>query len=222
MRFLSRPFTNLVKTGLILGMNIVQSHIDANLPIPPPVTRWEDLLVRVGAQRDRDAFIRLFEHFAPRLKSFLMKGGVDPASAEELAQETMLAVWDKADRYNPEKAAASTWIFTIARNRRSDLLRRVMRAEPEADDLDLPVPPRQDAQLARHEEARAVADAIAHLPPEQAELIQKAFFEEKTHKDIADETALPLGTVKSRIRLALTRLRGLLGPENDGWEQDDT
>ncbi len=173
-----------------------------------PVT-FEDLLVSVGKKRDRDAFIRLFEHFAPRVKSFLMRGGFNPDLADELAQETLLAVWDKASGYNPAKAAASTWIYTIARNKRIDSMRKARRPEPEgddpmfvADDSDSP-----ETSLGHVQEAAALAEAMKTLSPDQAEMIQKAFFEEKSHSDIAAETRLPLGTVKSRIRLALDKMR---------------
>lgn len=184
-------------------------------PIKPPVTgndlsqTPEDLLAEVGQARSREAFIRLFEHFAPRLKSFLMRGGFNSDIADELAQETMLAVWDKAASYNAAKAAASTWIFTIARNKRIDYMRRPKLPELTDHELDQMADSNAaaDLHINHAEEATALAKAMKDLPPEQAELIQKAFFEEKTHSDIAAETNLPLGTVKSRIRLALDRMR---------------
>jgi RNA polymerase sigma-70 factor (ECF subfamily) len=191
------------------NLNPVKAPIDTGAA---PVT-FEDLLTAVGRSRNRDAFIRLFEHFAPRVKSFLMRGGFNPDAADELAQETMLAVWDKAAKYDSTKAAASTWIFTIARNKRIDYVRKTRHPEPEGElDRAEDHAPRADESLTLTEEAAALAEAIKKLPPEQAELIQKAFFEEKSHSDIAEETNLPLGTVKSRIRLALDRMRsGLKG-----------
>ena len=157
----------------------------------------------------RDAFIRVFEHFAPRVKSFLMRGGFRADLADELAQETMLTVWDKAASYDSRQSAASTWIYTIARNKRIDHARKMSRPEPDtADPLFTAGAVAQPDDIVNHaEEAAALAEAIRQLPPEQSELIQKAFFEEKTHQDIAYETSLPLGTVKSRIRLALDRMR---------------
>ncbi len=115
--------------------------------------------------------------------------------------------------YDSTKAAASTWIFTIARNKRIDYVRKTRHPEPEGElDRAEDHAPRADETLNLTEEAAALAEAIKKLPPEQAELIQKAFFEEKSHSDIAAETNLPLGTVKSRIRLALDRMRsGLKG-----------
>ena len=167
------------------------------------------LLQAVGQRQDKEAFAELFEYFAPRIKSFLMKGGANPDQADELAQETMITVWQRASTFDPAKASASTWIFTIARNKRIDAIRKVPRPEVDADDIDLT----DDAlpaseMLVQQEETDIMADAINALPPEQADLLYKSFFEDKTHADIAKETNLPLGTVKSRIRLALDRLRG--------------
>src|SRR6185503_7401895 len=120
---------------------------------PDPVT-FEDLLVAVGKNRDRDAFVRLFEHYAPRVKSFLMKGGMSPAQADDLAQDTMLTVWRKAPQYNPVLAGAGTWIFTIARNRRIDYLRKQARPEPDPSDplMERAGPDAPDAALSHSEE----------------------------------------------------------------------
>ncbi len=177
--------------------------------VAPESGTKEALLRAVAEKRDREAFIELFEYFAPRVKSFLMKSGMNPDQADELAQETMLTVWNKAELYNPDQASASTWIFTIARNKRIDLIRKSARPEPDPNDPSLvsdPLPAPGD-MLDRALEAEIMAQAISTLPKEQAELIHKSYFEEKTHDAIARETRLPLGTVKSRIRLALDRLR---------------
>ena len=189
-----------------------------------PGTDYAALLCRVADHRDRDSFITLFDFFAPRVKSFLMRGGFPEDSAEELAQETMLAVWHKAAQFDPAKAAASTWIFTIARNKRIDLLRKktpmvvdVHRGSGQNNqnnDTDAdPI-----AQLGVEEdnavylitaaqEAGLIADALQTLPDEQALLIREAFFGDKTHQALAEDLKIPLGTVKSRIRLGLERLR---------------
>jgi RNA polymerase sigma-70 factor (ECF subfamily) len=200
-------------------------HIPRTPPTRPGENRagapsFEDLLVAVGKARSRDAFIRLFEHYAPRIKSFLIKGGTDPEQADELAQETMLAVWQRAATYDPAKSGAGTWIYTIARNKRIDALRaRTARGGPtlSADTLfalpDTSATQPDDA-LAAEQESHIVSAAMADLPPEQAEILYKSFFENKTHSEIAAESGIPLGTVKSRIRLALERLRHKLGPEN--------
>ncbi len=170
---------------------------------------FDDLLVAVGKTRNRDAFVQIFEYFAPRVKSFLMKAGLGPDIADELAQDTLLTLWQKADSYNPEQAAASTWIFTIARNKRIDYLRKQGRSKADPHDPLLQgvtdVGPDQSVGLA--EERAILASALRHLPDDQAALIKKSFYEDKTHTDIAAEMNLPLGTVKSRIRLALEKLR---------------
>lgn len=170
---------------------------------------FRDLLIAVGKKQDREAFAALFAYFAPRIKSFLIKGGASPDQADELAQETMIAVWQKAESFDAAKASPSTWIFTIARNKRIDALRKTPRPEMDADDLELADDtPNASEDILRDEETDIMAEAIQGLPAEQADLLYKSFFEDKTHADIAKETNLPLGTVKSRIRLALDRLRG--------------
>lgn len=179
-------------------------------PALPANDSFEDLLLAVGKKRDRDAFVRLFNHFAPRIKSFLMKGGASPSQAEELVQETMLTIWTRAAGYDPAKAGASTWIFTIARNKRIDSLRRTRRIEVDVNDAayvsdENATSP--DQGMIDSDRTEKIADVLKILPQEQADLIHKAFFEDKTHMQIATETGLPLGTVKSRIRLAMDRLR---------------
>ena len=173
----------------------------------------EDLIVAIAKSADKQAFIQLFEYFAPRVKSFLMRGNTNPDLADELAQETMMAVWHKAGSFKPEQAKASTWIFTIARNKRIDAFRKMKRPEPDIDNFSIEDEnaARPDDNLDAMKNARALADAIKNLPEEQSILIRKSFFEEKTHSDIADELDLPLGTVKSRIRLALEKLRYHIG-----------
>jgi len=137
----------------------------------------------------------------------LMKSGTLPDMAEECAQEVMVTVWNKAHLFDPAKASVSTWIFTIARNRRIDMIRKNRRPEPE----DLPwgpeEAPSQADTLALQEETEMLGRALADLPEKQRQLIERAYFGELTHSEIAAETGLPLGTIKSRIRLALDRLR---------------
>lgn len=168
---------------------------------------WTAVLVRIRDDRDEMAFVELFRHFAPRLKAFLMRSGGDPALAEECAQEVMATVWQKAAQFDPARASVATWIFTIARNRRIDALRRQKRPEPE----DLPwgpeAEPDQEDQLGLQQDTETLTDAMAALPAKQRDLIEKAYFGDLTHSEIADLTGLPLGTIKSRIRLALQRLR---------------
>ena len=173
------------------------------------LSEWDRLLLRVGSDRDGSAFKKLYEHFAPRLKSFLLRIGSDMSAAEEICQESMIMVWRRAETFNPESAGASTWIFTIARNKRIDKLRKDNRPLPDLNDpsfFQIPVD-KSDDILQRVEEEKKIKNALKNLPPEQAKLILSAYYEEKSHRKIADETNLPLGTVKSRIRLAINRLR---------------
>ena len=169
--------------------------------------RWVALMVRVRERRDRAAFAELFEHFAPRVKGFLIRSGADPAMAEECAQEVMTTLWQKAAQFDASRASVAAWIFTIARNRRIDMLRRQRRPEPE----DLPWGPEPEPDqtdvIALQQETDALADAMADLPEAQRELIEKAYFGDLSQTEIAALTGLPLGTIKSRIRLALDRLR---------------
>lgn len=170
---------------------------------------YNALLVTVGQKRDKEAFAELFDYFAPRVKSFLMKGGASPDAADELAQETMITLWQRAMTYDPAKANASTWIFTIARNKRVDGLRKKIRPETEEGEAELIVDdtPLASEMISQAEELHVMENALETLPKEQSDLLYKSFFEDKTHADIAKETGLPLGTVKSRIRLALDKLR---------------
>jgi RNA polymerase sigma-70 factor (ECF subfamily) len=168
---------------------------------------WASLLVAVGEGRDRDAFAELFEHFAPRVKAFLIRTGLTPGTAEDCMQDVMVTMWRKAHLYDPARATVATWIFTIARNRKIDLIRKSRRPEPE----DLPWGPKAEPDqveaAALREDSRRLAEAVAQLPPKQRELIERAFYGELSHSEIALQTGLPLGTIKSRIRLAIDRLR---------------
>jgi len=168
---------------------------------------WVELMLAVRDRQDRSAFAALFGHFAPRLKGFLMKGGMPAAAAEDCAQDVMATLWQKAHHFDPTRASVATWVFAIARNRRIDLARKDRRPEPE----DLPwsmedEPDQADLYMAA-EETRRLGDALALLPEAQRALIQRAFYGDLSHSEIAAETGLPLGTIKSRIRLALDRLR---------------
>lgn len=169
----------------------------------------EDLIESIARDRDRDAFRELFGHFAPRLKSYLLRLGADPSVAEDCAQEAMAMVWHRAASFDRKQAGASTWIFTIARNKRIDRLRRERRPELDPDDPALVPEPEiaPDRALEGSQAGRRVAEAMATLPAEQAELVRLAYFDDMSHSEIAAARDLPLGTVKSRIRLALERLR---------------
>jgi RNA polymerase sigma-70 factor (ECF subfamily) len=170
-------------------------------------TKWIDAMLRVRDARDPEAFAEVFRHFAPRVKAFLMKSGATAALAEECAQDVMATLWHKAHLYDPSRASVATWIFTIARNRRIDTVRRARRPEPE----DLPWGPEADPDqadaLALQQESERLGEALSLLPPAQRSLIERAYYGDLSHSEIAAETGLPLGTIKSRIRLALERLR---------------
>lgn len=173
------------------------------------------LLGRVAAERDRQAYARLYSYFAPRLNAFLRKSGLPANTAEELAQEAMLSVWRKASYFDPSRAGAATWVFTIARNLRIDHLRRtrVAASVGERAPEESGTAPSGEALLLVAEREKRVREALKALSDEQATVLRLSFFSEKPHSEIARELGLPLGTVKSRVRLALGRLRTLLeGP----------
>jgi len=163
----------------------------------------------IAANQDRAAFTRLFNIMAPRLKAYCLKRGSNAAAAEEAAQETMIQVWRRAGQFDAQRASVKTWIYTIARNKRIDHFRKEQRPEITAEDLSQNKSPSLDAQdhMELAEAGETLAEKIRDLSAEQAEVVHKAFFEDKTHQVIAEELNLPLGTVKSRIRLALQKLR---------------
>lgn len=175
-----------------------------------------DLLARVAVSRDVELFEQLFRHFAPRVKAYMARTG-SAANAEELMQETMVAVWNKAALYDPSKGAASTWIFSIARNLRIDAYRRDRRPSVDLDDPALePDPePMADRHLEAEQAAQQVRAALAGLPPDQADVLRLAYFEDNSQSAIASALDLPLGTVKSRMRLAFAKLRAALAEPGD-------
>ncbi|WP_051341196.1 sigma-70 family RNA polymerase sigma factor [Azospirillum halopraeferens] len=185
-------------------------------PAPPsPASELSAAIVAIARQNDRAAFARLFGHFAPRVKSYLMRLGVPPAQAEDLAQDTMLAVWNKAALYDPQRAEAATWVFTIARNLRIDALRRERHPEV-SDEVLADTPdgaPGADTLVADGRRERALRAALATLPADQAEVVRLSFFADLAHPAIAERLRLPLGTVKSRLRLAMGKIRKALGDD---------
>ena len=159
------------------------------------------LITAVAERRDREAFTRLFDHFAPRLNAYLRRLGTDPATAEEIAQETMVTLWHKAPQFDPQKSSLTTWLYRIARNRRVDNLRRNRLDFLDASD------PILEAAVDLQQRKDAVRSALASLPEEQLSVVRLAFFDDLSHSQISEQIGLPLGTVKSRIRLGFTRLR---------------
>lgn len=172
------------------------------------------LVERIGARRDREAFRLLFDHFAPRVRGFLIRRGLPAGQADDLAQECMLAIWRRAESYDVAKSAVSTWVYTIARNLHIDQYRKLARA----DRVDLTDPslrpgeiPAADELYARGQDVSAVTEALDILPDDQRRVLDLAFMEGLSHREIAVRLALPLGTVKSRIRLAMDKLKLSLG-----------
>ncbi len=180
---------------------------------PPAVPDHVALIAAIAQHRDRAAFAELFAYFAPRVKAWMLRAGSPPTIADELMQEVMLTVWQKARLFDPAKAGPSTWIFTIARNLRIDTMRRERHpSELMPDPAEAPDGPVQpDRLLTMSQQEIRIRAALRLLPPEQADVIRKAFFEDKVHAEIENELGIPLGTVKSRLRLAMTRLRAALG-----------
>lgn len=196
-------------------VGIVTTPADLWMPTTDELNEW---MRAVAVAADRSAFAALFRHFAPRLKGFLVRAGCDDAQAEELVQETMVQLWRRAASFDPARAGLATWLYTIARNLRIDRHRRdagLDAASEPLDELGADAPGADpdhapEARLLAAERENHVRAALAALPPEQAQVLRLSFYEEQAHAAIAHELGLPLGTVKSRIRLAVTQLRRLL------------
>lgn len=177
----------------------------------------EELMRAVISQRDIAAYEIIFKYFAPRIKAYMMRLTTDRQLAEELMQETMIAVWHKADHFDPAKGALSTWIFTIARNLRIDAVRRSKRPEFDPEDPAF-IPdsaPTADNLITARQTADELKAAIAELPFEQSELLKMSFFDDYSQSTIAAKMNIPLGTVKSRMRLAFNKLRIALARSGD-------
>ena len=203
------PRRNPPATVVLLTLCAVkESNVAAGRP-DPDFSDWVEAIAESG---DRIAFARLFEHFAPRIKAYLMRAGASGSAAEELMQEVMLTVWRRAALFDRGKAAVSTWIFTIARNKRIDRIRRETRAELDPHDPALvpTAPEAADTVVEKSQAAERLRAAVELLPAEQMEVLRRSYFEAESHSVIAADLGLPLGTVKSRLRLALSRLRSVL------------
>jgi len=170
-------------------------------------------ILAIALHRDKQAFARLFAYYAPRLKSFLVRQNFDPTVAEDIVQDAMTAVWNKASTFDPARAQASTWIFTIARNLGTDRKRRdgrlVQMAEPQDHEQPDSAPLADETVSNQQDEAR-LRSVLQQLPKDQATVISLFFFSDNPHSEIARTLGIPLGTVKSRLRLALQRLRQLM------------
>ncbi|MBV9833919.1 MAG: sigma-70 family RNA polymerase sigma factor [Alphaproteobacteria bacterium] len=185
----------------------------SQLTLPVAADDSADLIEAVARRQDRAAFAELFRRFAPRVKAFVMRSGTDADTAQEVAQETMVLVWRRAETFDRSRAGAATWIFTIARNKRVDLLRRATHAGFDAEDyvqFSTEAPESADHAAISRQMRERIGAVMQHLTADQVEVLRMAFFQDKSHSTIAEEMKLPLGTVKSRIRLALLRLREAL------------
>lgn len=185
---------------------------DAEARVPK---HWNLLIAAVAQSRDKTAFAELFSHFAPRVKAFMRRSGLEESAAEEIAQEALLRVWRKAEKFDSGAGNAAAWIFTIARNLRIDVLRRARGdATQGATDIDdeylSDETPLADDALAQIQTGEIVRRAMASLPDEQKRVIELSFYQEEAHGRIAELLDIPLGTVKSRLRLAAAKLRSLL------------
>lgn len=181
------------------------------LPMKPEALEMNALLGRVAQTRDRAAFAELFSHFAPRVKAYLLRQGAPAAVAEDLAQEALLSLWRKAHLFDPAKASVGTWLFTIARNLRIDAIRREKRPELDPEDFMPEAEPSADEGMAMADDEARLRIALKDLPADQIQVVELSFFADKPHSQIATELGIPLGTVKSRLRLAMSRLKRALG-----------
>lgn len=176
---------------------------------PPSPISMANFLHRVAASGDIEAFRELFEIYAPRVKAYMMRQGTDANTAEELAQETLLTVWRKAGLYSDDRGSATTWIFTIARNLRIDRLRKEMTwvELPEGRNEEASDDPLPDEMYEANERRKRVQSALIDLPADQHEVVALSYIEGLSHSEISERLGLPLGTVKSRMRLAYLKIR---------------
>jgi RNA polymerase sigma-70 factor (ECF subfamily) len=188
------------------------------VPATGTPAEWNHHLLKVGKSQDRGAFKALFDHFGPLIKSYFMAKFPSQHSLQmmdELVQEVMIKVWQKATTYDPSKAAASTWIFTLARNTRIDMLRRQNKyantSSIETEDIwEDTTENGPYTLLQNNRDASQIQGSLKQLPEEQALVIRKVYMESKSHSEVAEELSLPLGTVKSRVRLAQSKLQSLI------------
>jgi RNA polymerase sigma-70 factor, ECF subfamily len=177
----------------------------------PEALEMNALLGRVAADRDRAAFAALFAHFAPRVKAYLLRLGAPSPVAEDLAQEALLSLWRKAHLFDPAKASCATWLFTIARNLRIDAIRREKRPQLDPEDFMPEAGPAADDGMVLADDEGRLRIALKELPADQVQVVELSFFGDKPHSQIASELGIPLGTVKSRLRLEMARLKRAMG-----------
>ena len=179
----------------------------------------ETLIMMIATHRDRQAYAALFTRFAPKVKAFVMGQGLTAQEAEDLAQDALLNVWRKAEMFDPAKATAATWIYSIARNLRIDLARKAKRVKALPEDLWLSETDKPaDDMMVDAQSAKSITQIMNTLPEEQKAILRLSFYEDMSHGDIAKALSIPLGTVKSRMRLAMTRMRAGIGVRAEGDE----
>ncbi len=178
-----------------------------NEPTRQAYSEQTDWMLAVRDQRDRVAFGKLFDYYAPRVKGIIMRKGTSDAQAEDIVQDVLLTVWHKAAQFDPHRAQVSAWVFQIARNRQIDVIRKERRPVPEALKVEEDLEPDASQIVALEQETEKLRAALQALNPEQRDMVEKAYLGEMTHSDISEQTGLPLGTIKSRIRLGMERLR---------------
>jgi len=198
--------------AMMQAVKTVDSTTPANIS-GPSTEQLVDWLKAVAERRDREAFGHLYGHFAPRVKSYMTRQGADAAMADDLAQETLVQIWRKAEQYDPDKAAPAAWIFRVARNLQIDKYRRRKLHEVElTEEAD-----RVESAAENHERSIEQPDAdklrklVSELPGEQMDVVRLSFFEGLSHAEIGEHLSIPLGTVKSRLRLAFGKLRTAMG-----------
>jgi RNA polymerase sigma-70 factor (ECF subfamily) len=200
----------------MMTLAIMHKDTDCTISTKQPVEQtsdyWDACLEDFALTGNKAVYVELYDHFAPRLNAWLLGQTKDPIMAEELVQETMLRLWHKAGQYKRGKAAASTWLFRIARNLHVDMLRRKQVAQKKEATIAMSYEEVTDSQ-SHTPDGERIKREIAKLPVQQAQVIYKSYFEGKSHQEIADDMQIPLGSVKSSIRLAFQKLSKAMRPE---------
>ena len=192
--------------------NVVPIRKNSMTPAQSKV--WSAMLAEMAVTKDKSLYIKLYQHFAPKVKAYIIRLGVMEATAEELMQEAMLNMWRKSHLFQPEKSAASTWLFTLARNQSIDWMRKQKYPEYSLENMQDRSEEVSDADLGEKTvQSERIAQAISQLPESQAQVVYMSFFEGRSHSEIADRLMIPLGSVKSRIRLAADKLKVALRGE---------
>ena len=182
---------------------------------------WSAMLAEMAVTKDKSLYIQLYQHFAPKVKAYIIRLGVMEATAEELTQEAMLNMWRKSHLFQPDKSAASTWLFTLARNQSIDWMRKHKYPEYSLDNMQGGIEEVSETDIGEQSvQSERIAQAISQLPEKQAQVVYMSFYEGRSHSEIADRLMIPLGSVKSRIRLAAEKLKlTLRGELSLGGEQ---